>query len=541
MKVIKMPDFFYRTEDIKPDEVLEYFVETAQDRKILDALKGRNPVVLIGSRGVGKSFLLRVAQAELLNEYDKHKAFPVYVTFNKSSLIQTANQDQFKYWMIARLCAGLIRQLWKQGKLTPTPSSASMLAGGDISQTLNKLKIEEIAEKFEESWKTPNSIIDTSFLPSIDTFKEALEDLAEALEINRFIFLIDEAAHIFLPEQQRQFFTLFRDLRNHIVTCNAAVYPGVTSYGETFQPIHDATMLSVDRDILDKDYISNMREIVEKQADSSILKNMEQNGQNFAILAYAATGNPRILLKTVTRAEKLSGTQIDEIIREYYRSDVWSEHSNLAEKYSGHATLINWGRNFIEREVIPDLKNKNDQYLTAEKNTTAYIWLHRDAPEVVKEALRVLAYTGIVIEHATGIKATRSEIGTRYQVNLGCLFAQESSPRVTAFQIATNLTPRRMAEFGSNHPAFKAITTINIIDSTINSSATLKLQLNKSIDVLDLSLWTKSRLRELGLLTVGDVFNASEEKLKQAYYVGNIRARRMRNTAVEAVIEYLSG
>lgn len=536
-----MSDFFYRTEDIKPDEVKQFFVESVQDRRIIDALKGRNPIVLVGSRGVGKSFLLRVAQSELLEEFSTNKAFPIYVTFNRSSLLQSSDPEQFKHWMLAKLCAGLIRQLWKFGLLSPTPAGISLLAGSSITPALGKLKIEELAESYEESWRSPNQKIDVSSLPSIDSFKDALEDLSGDLGVERFIFLIDEAAHIFLPEQQRQFFTLFRDLRSHIITCNAAVYPGVTSYGETFQPVHDATMLTVDRDILDRDYVKNMREIVEKQADSNILKNIEQNGQNFAVLAYASTGNPRILLKTLTRTDKLNSTQLDLTIREYYRTDVWSEHSNLAEKYTGHSSLINWGRRFIENDVLPDLKAKNDQYIVSDKKATVFFWLHRDAPEIVKEALRVLAYTGIVTEHATGIKATRSEIGTRYQVNLGTLFAQESSAKNNAFQVATNLDPRRMSEFGANHPTFKSLTSNTNVTVEANNSQALIMQFKKPIDVLDLTSWTKETLRGLGLNTVGDVFNAPEEKLKQAWYVGHVRARRMRNTAVAAVIEYLSG
>ena len=536
-----MADFFYRTEDIKPDEVIQYFVETEQDRRIVDTLKGRNPVVLIGSRGVGKSFLLRVAQAELMSEFKANRVFPVYVTFSRSSLLQSSDPDQFKSWMLAKLCAALVRQLWKSGMLSVVPAGISVLAGSAVTPELGKTRIELLAEKFEESWRTPNSHIDIDALPSLDAFKESLEDLCDQLSIDRFLFLIDEAAHIFLPEQQRQFFTLFRDLRSYYITCNAAVYPGVTSYGETFQPVHDATMLSVDRDILDKDYVKNMREIVEKQADSSILSHIEQYGQNFAVLAYSSTGNPRILLKTVTRAPKLTSTQVDETVREYYRTDVWSEHSNLAEKYVGHSALINWGRNFIENVVIPELKAKNDQYLLSDKKTTCFFWLHRDAPEIVKEALRVLAYTGIVIEHATGIKATRGEIGTRYMINLGCLFAQERTPRSSAYSIAQNLTPRRMSEYGANHPAFKSLLDQPSIRLEVNLSASLQLQLSKPISVLDISAWTMETLHRLGLHTVGDVFNASEEKLKEGYYVGEVRARRMRNTAVAAVIEYLSG
>lgn len=536
-----MPDFFYRTEDIKPEEVIQYFVETEQDRRIVDTLKGRNPVVLIGSRGVGKSFLLRVAQSELLSEFSTNRVFPVYVTFNKSSLLQSPDPEQFKHWMLAKLCAATVRQLWKSGKLSVVPSGVSILAGGNISPALNKTKIEMLTEQLEDSWKLPNQHIDTNEIPSVDAFKESLEDLCEQLSIERFLFLIDEAAHIFIPEQQRQFFTLFRDLRHPYITCNAAVYPGVTSYGETFQPAHDATMLTVDRDILDKNYIRNMREIVEKQADSSILGSIMQYGENFAVLAFASTGNPRVLLKTLARAPKLTSSQVDEVVREYYRTDVWSEHSNLADKYTGHGQLIAWGRNFIENEVIPDIKSKNDQYIQSEKNTTCFFWLHRNAPEIVKESIRVLAYTGIVIEHATGIKATRSEIGTRYMVNIGCIFAQEKNPRNSGFLIATSLTPKRMSEYGASHPTFKALLDQPAILTEADLSISLKSQLAKPISVLDIPEWQQDTLKELGLNTVGDVFNATEEKLKEGYYIGEVRARRMRNAAVAAVIEYLSG
>src|SRR2546430_11908856 len=54
------------------------------------------------------------------------------------------------------------------------------------------------------------------------------------------------------PEQQRAFFTLFRDLRTAYLSCKAAIYPGVTAFGDTFQPAHDASMLVLDRDLLDR-------------------------------------------------------------------------------------------------------------------------------------------------------------------------------------------------------------------------------------------------------------------------------------------------
>lgn len=536
-----MADFFFRTEDIRPDEVGEYFVESRQDRAIVDALKNRNPTILVGSRGVGKSFLLRVAQKELADRVETDKVFPIYLSFVRSSLLQSSDPEQFKHWMLARICSAVIRALMKAGLLGAIPLSAKLLAGTSSISDAEPTKIEAIAEAYENSWRNPNVIVDGTQVPTVDDLKEALEDLSAELGLSRFVLLIDEAAHIFLPEQQRQFFTLFRDLRGHSVTCNAAVYPGVTSFGATFQPAHDATMISIDRDILASDYIENMREIVEKQADATILKNIAQNGRNFAILAYAASGNPRLLLKTLAASPKVNSTQINETVREYYRSDIWAEHSLLADKYVGHREVIDWGRQFLEGLVIPDIKSKNDQYLAADKSTSAYIWIHRDAPAVIKEALRVLSYTGVLSEQASGIKASRAEIGTRYIVNLGCLFSLESAPASTSFEIAKGLTPKRMTEFGANHPAYKSLVDhVANVPAQANGIA-LEQQLAKSVSVLDISEWQRSKLLELGLNTVGDVLKATEQKLKEAAYIGDIRARRMRNAAIAAVLEYLSG
>lgn len=69
----------------------------------------------------------------------------------------------------------------------------------------------------------------------------------------------------------------------------------------------------------------------------------------------------------------------------------------------------------------------------------------------------------------------------------------------------------------------------------------MQKQLAKSIDVLDIAFWQRQGLRKLGLTTIGDVLNSSEVKLMQIYYVGEKRSRRMRNAAIEAVYEYLSG
>ena len=54
-------ELHFRTEDLTLEDVGKYFVETEFDRQTIDVLKSKKTVVLQGARGVGKSFLLKVA------------------------------------------------------------------------------------------------------------------------------------------------------------------------------------------------------------------------------------------------------------------------------------------------------------------------------------------------------------------------------------------------------------------------------------------------------------------------------------------------
>jgi len=284
-----------------------------------------------------------------------------------------------------------------------------------------------------------------------------------------------------------------------------------------------------------------MREIVEKQADSNLLGNIARNEQNFAIMAYASSGNPRILLKTLSKMTKVNSQEVNTTIREFYRTEIWSEHSQLAEKYLGHRFMIDWGRKFIENHVLPELQKKNAQYLDTERQTSCFFWIHRDTPQPVKEALKLLSYTGIVDEHSSGVKTTRSEIGMRYMVNIGCLLSREANPASTAFPIVKNLTVRRMNEYGHNHRYFRDLVAEVPTFTEPNMSDILQRQLEKSIDVLDITDWQREKLRSLSFNSIGDVLRATEDQLQQAPGIGEKRSRRMRNAAITAVFEYLSG
>jgi hypothetical protein len=528
-------DLFFRTEDLQLNEVLNYLVETNADRSIIDSLKGRSPVIVKGSRGVGKSFLMRAAEAELRAEFQEKRILPVYVTFASASLIKADSPERFLSWMIAKICNRIVRVATELGLTLPAESSIISIQGG--SSPIKPSKMEQVEKAYEESWKGKATAPDSSMVPDPEVLKDAAEDLCTSAGLRRIILFVDEAAHVFIPAQQRQFFTLMRDLRSPYLTVKAAVYPGATSYGHAFQPVHDATILSVDRSVTDSDYADNMRQIVFKQ-ESSLKQTIERNGEVFDTLAYAATGNPRILLKTVARTVPFNRRNAESVLRKYYREEIWSEHSGLAERYPGHRELVDWGRAFIEGRVLPDLHGRNRG---RRSETSAYFWMHRDAPQAIREALRLLSYSGVILEGDSGIRATRSEVGTRYMVNLGCLFAQDAEPIGSGIKVRKSLSIKRMVEYGANHPEYRPLDALSLDNIDMSGNEALESQLARPSSLLDVTDFQRSKLEELKLATIGAVLNADESVFKRAHYVGDIRARQMRNAAVAAVLEYLSG
>lgn len=537
-----MSEFLIRTEELSDDLIKEWYVETEDNCKIINALKARSPVLLVGSRGMGKTYLFKIAQMQLLSDFPKDRVFPIFLTFRGAPLVQTGNKGQFEVWMMNRICTTLIRELKKAGLIVGKYWTFGNITDGGKNDINSIENLMEITEKFEKSWKTPGMVFDTSMVPNIDEFMEIVEDVCNELNIKRIIVFLDEAAHVFMPEQQRQFFGLFREIRSAYIKCNAAVYPGVTFYGDTFEPVHDALTINLTRDIREENYVESMKKMVIKQIqDSELLKSVLQYGENLKVLIYAAGGNPRLLFRSIAKVGNLNKASMGIIFREFYREEIWSEQSGLADKYPSYSAFVDWGRYFIEDILIPEIKNKNDKFIMEKNISSIYFWIHRNSPQVVKEAMRILEYTGIIKLNATGIKATDAEIGSRYEINLGCLLAYENNPINKAFDIVHNLSLGKMTEYGANSKVYQKLLKKVPDFMEPDISECLKIQLDKDIECLELTSWQKSKLYSLKIFTIGDLLRSKENDLMKAYYVGEKKARDMKNAAMAAVFEYLVG
>ena len=453
-----MADFYLRTESIKQDEIIGLSVLNGNDREIISALRSTEPCLIEGSRGTGKSFLMRVAQLKL--EADKTQALPVFVSFNISSLINSSDPLQFYHWMLAKTLKSMLNTLRKKG-LSISSHIANLLSNDENNDERSlEVDLKSIVRQFESSYKT-NSEINIDSLPDIEDVKDAIETICIENNLDRVFFFFDEAAHVFRPKQQRQFFSLFKDLRSPYITCNAAIYPGVTYFGDSFEPNHDCIYKKLDRKITDSDYIEYFKTIVFKQADQVLKDSIESNMTLFITLALSCGGNPRILLKTIQDLNKFNTSGVNQIIKEFYRGQIWSEHTELGEKYRGHKLLIDWGRDFVERSIIPAIQAYNTK--RKERNvseSSIYFWIHKDSPETVKESLRLLSYMGIVRKLDSSVRATRAELGSRFEVKYGCVIALNSSPVAESKDFFDSLSIKKFPEFGKNHSSYSGISQL---------------------------------------------------------------------------------
>ena len=553
-------EIIFRTEDLKQREIQDKFVETEKDRENIEYLKKKTPIILSGSRGTGKTMLLKMAEKEMDDKFDEDRILPVFVSFSKAIFVDIDKDIlYFKQWMLSKIMFELRIKLKKHGIGITQPSIFGSLFGcNDETDELTD-KLNTFISIMEETWRRKdgdaNEKLQEVFgvepdrigvISDVDYFKKLIEELCEYYNIERVVLLFDEACHNFIPIQQREFFTFFRDLRTPYISCKAAVYPGITSYG-TFQAFHDAEIRKVERDISDKDYVSNMREMVRNQLGEDVYKIFESNGDNFDALIYAASGNPRLMLKSIYTAsnelKSLNTTNTNNTIKQFYRTNIWNEHTKLGEIYTGYKPLIDWGRAFIEDKVLEETYNKNKKRLKeGDYSQTIFFAINRNAPEIVKKAMKILEYSGIVTLHTEGTKI-RTEILDRYQLNFGIVLAAETkeTPVKRYKEIINHLSVKLYTEYGENSPAYGNVTGIVLNGNTEKSSSVLKSILDSKIEKLDLTRFQMETLKDSGFVTIGDVLKGSEDDLQRAYGIGPVRARRIFNIVFNASIEYISG
>lgn len=276
--------FTLRAEDLSEDDLRRLTAQVPGDEAILRRLTGPGPKLLKGPRGSGKSNYLKRAYFQLhasdnvlvaYINYSQHLALEPLMLRSERAL------EYFRQWLIYKIIIALAES-----------------ADSECPNDLRKLA--EEGRRFVNDLQTtvgsnpefvPRAIAPTELL-------DLIEGWHDALGRSRAVLLMDDAAHAFMQQQQREFFEVFRALRSRTVACKAAIYPGVTSYSPFFNVGHEAEEIEVWIRTDSSDYLETMRAIFRARFPSPLQESVRRDLVDLA--AYASFGLPRNFLNILS-------------------------------------------------------------------------------------------------------------------------------------------------------------------------------------------------------------------------------------------------
>jgi hypothetical protein len=273
------PIFTLRAEDLSEEELAKWTGKVANDEAILAQLKGAGAKVLVGPRGSGKSNYLRRAYFDLRRQ---QRTLVAYINFSSHMALEPLMLgnpralEYFRQWLVYKIIVG-VRD--GEGDRPGLPHDLVELA--DSGRTFINVLQTRVGIEPEE---TPPEVAPSELLV-------CLERWTAELGRRRCVLLMDDAAHAFMPQQQREFFELFRALRSRTVACKAAVYPGVTSYSPFFNIGHEAEEIEIWIEPDSPSFLDSMLAIFRARFDDRIREAVRQ--ELFELAAYASFGLPR--------------------------------------------------------------------------------------------------------------------------------------------------------------------------------------------------------------------------------------------------------
>jgi hypothetical protein len=570
-----------RAEDLTPEEVLSLFVGAAGDEVLVTNLMKSGVHLLQGSRGTGKTMLMRVAY-ERLRRPPQIGHLPVWVSFSR--YLATYNPAA------RRNAAYSPFQSWVFAKLLKAMRDAAQLQRPDLRELptlFGPIPADAYLERLETHYRDPGVSDPRRTAEALGISEQALFEFAgldqlqskvlSFLEQNGFTsvaFFLDEAAQSFAEDLQPEFFQLIRHLRHYRISVNAAVYPNITNYGRDFDVGQDAITLPIERQIETADGMALLQELVKKRFTGTALgTSLERSPVQTDFLIKMSGGNPRWFLHLLNRlscngGDIVTSSQSLAVAKEFPDSTLWPYlrkiGSNLASKRKYVETAFQLSQLFLEslREA-----NKSVRRETPER-PMCYVAVstHKTVPFRIHAALRLLQYAGIVAARGPK-KITARESAEMYLlhpailVRENALYAGETNPPVDAIVKAlTDPQRERFREFTRNSPRFQDFRQAEEADALtcshcnalvaegsrfcpscgqpFTTTSPYEELLQQPASELELTPRIKQRLLDDGRFkTVGDIEGATDDDLDAIPWIGKARIPLIRY----AVEEFLAG
>ncbi len=584
-----------RTESLSDDLIEELFVDR-NDNKI-SRLLDREQYLIEGSRGSGKTMLMKSAVIQAKKNFERDSVLAVWISFEQSYEIERIKildsfADPFLQWTMGKILVEVIRELksLKPSYLDKFTSSLLNIFGkGDGNELFHNFDfhfniLEEYVNAIEKGDIKDNSQIDDK-APSMNLlnllgnplkFRDYLISLISDFNLSRLVLLFDEAAHVFNYDQQEKFFSFFKLLRNEKISCKAAVYVGLTNYGKNFERGQDAKEIKLSWSYKEPGDIKYIQEILKKRIqkyDEHYWNKLTQNKDIIELICICSNGNPRFVFHIVDQLENtdvftnrvLNYANIIKCIRTTINTK-WSEFSTLSNRLLKYKDYIVQSQEFIKSTVVPNMIDWNTKLRKINDKLSGGIYIEANVYDKISKLFDILEYSNLISIDKSKKSIGHSKLGYYISLNSSIIFSDTVVKNLSEFknisiaiennqayydstheikQLLDNLVKEKYrctkCHFATSDSTFKyckecggIVTEYNV--ESIVSESYYEILRSHSVDSLSISGKLIERIKTR-YQTIGEVLDCDVEDLKQIEYIKDIRSTKIRIAA----IEYMSG
>jgi len=559
-----------RAEDLDAKQLVELFASIESDEAIVRALQSPGVHLLEGSRGTGKTTLLRVA-AERLRSGTGTRV-PIFLSFAKylATYNPTARSKKgyhpFQNWVLAKIIRGILGHARRH-------DTAGLLSGGvPIDTYIERLETHHQDGEVSDPQKNAaalgipeRNILDFARL---DQIQSRMLSLLDKLKLREVVLFLDEAAQSFAEDLQPEFFSLLKHLRHARIAVKVATYPHITNYGPDFDIGHDAIVLRIEREVEQEESMAFFEDFLEKRFGGTKLgKGLHAVPVTRKLLIKASGGNPRWVIHLLSaigqQEERINANTAMAAIKQFPDSTLWPYLSALRGRLRAKRRHVEAALQ-LAQVFIEDLQEIN-RGRSAKKSPVCYVAvsLHKSLPYRVHAALRLLQYAGIIYSRGPKRITARENaemflLHPAIQIKENTLFGEGvnasatsiveafTSPSTRQFRSYTKNSPRllEMSEELEEQLVCRSCNADLSMDAKFCSRCgtpvehdSLYLELRElSSSELELTPGVRRRLVEDGRFpSVGAVLDADVADLEQVYMIGPTRSRVILYAAEELV------
>ena len=403
-------------------------------------------------------------------------------------------------------------------------------SGKEYEVFLCRLLLSKVKEKIGRT-------LDVSPDPTVTDVQRVLSCLSSELS-KRIVLLFDDAAHIGREASLAEFFDVFRTISSSTVSCKAAIYPGVTKFGNRFDIFNDATVLDLARSDELQGHAVFFADIMSirfgNELPDDAFRGSLSRPDVAGFVGMTVLGNMRSFIFAcnelagiwISQRKPIGLPELQQAMLNLASNYYWPLLEEVEPKLGRYAPMVSVAREAAEIlfEVGGKVGNRSSLVL-------------REVSERIAKPLEILEYAGFISKRDVSRAMKSGGRGARYALNLCNLLEKTQPARLTAElykKWTQEITEPLEFHRGSKLQLVQLPTVEGPEQLGVFSLPIEKLAKSQAYPygLTDSKIHT---LRAANITTVGELASATDAQLDALYMVGSAAVQRFRNVVGQAV------